>query len=58
MKKFSGPILRLRLRRMATISGPPASPSFSGVGIPGMAKGILPTMTPRKIPRNAGRISG
>ena len=58
MKKLSGPILRLRLRIIATISGPPARPSLSGVGMPGIATGMLPTITPRKMPRNAGRISG
>ncbi len=41
-----------RLIKIATISGPPANPSFTGCGIPGNIIGILPTNTPRAIPMN------
>ena len=40
------------LIRIATIKGPPASPSFTGCGIPGRTKGILPRIIPAAIPRN------
>ena len=36
--------------RMATTSGPPARPNFTGVGMPGNAMGRLPNRIPRKIP--------
>ena len=35
---------------MAMISGPPAIPSFTGMGMPGMAKGNDPKMMPMMIP--------
>ena len=36
--------------RIAMISGPPAIPSFSGTGMPGMANGSEPKMMPRMMP--------
>ena len=36
--------------RMAIISGPPAKPSFTGTGIPGIANGNEPKIRPRNIP--------
>ena len=36
------------------IRGPPASPSFSGCGIPGSMNGILPSIHPRAMPINIG----
>ena len=35
---------------MAIISGPPARPSFTGLGMPGKAKGMLPKTMPTRMP--------
>ena len=39
---------------MLTTSGPPARPSFTAWGMPGKAIGMLPTMTPRAMPKKIG----
>ena len=36
--------------RMAMISGPPAKPSFTGTGMPGITKGNDPKIRPRNMP--------
>ena len=40
------------------MSGPPARPSFTGIGIPGIKKGMLPNRIPRKIPTNIVTMGG
>ena len=40
------------------ISGPPARPSFSGTGIPGIANGMLPKIRPMRIPMKIVAIFG
>ena len=44
--------------RMAMISGPPAKPNFTGTGMPGMAKGNEPKISPRKTPTKIVAIFG
>ena len=39
---------------MDTIRGPPASPSFTGWGIPGNKKGVLPRIHPNAMPKKIG----
>ena len=39
-------------KRIPTIIGPPAKPSFTGVLIPGIEKGIAPNANPNTIPIN------
>ena len=43
-----------RASTMPTMSGPPASPSRTGMLMPGIQIGITPTSTPRAIPTNSG----
>ena len=39
---------------MATISGPPARPSFTGCGTPGIQNEMLPSTTPSAMPMKIG----
>ena len=54
----SGPSLPRRATSSATSSGPPASPSLSGAGMPGSTKGQLPSATPATMPTNIGTRCG
>ena len=54
MNQTSGPIWPIRDRMIAITSGPPAKPSFSAAGMPGMKIGMLPTSTPSAMPMNTG----
>ena len=44
--------------RIATISGPPANPSFIGTDMPGNEIGIEPSTIPSNIPINIVNILG
>ena len=43
---------------MATTSGPPAKPNFTGVGMPGNAMGRLPNKIPKNMPTKIVTIFG
>ena len=44
--------------KIATISGPPAKPSLTACGTPGIKIGIEPSNTPRNIPMKIGKRFG